>query len=85
MMSHNRDAWVSQRAYSLWESEGRPEGRGESHWAQALREFEQLELTRASADGNDLIERLKAAGRLMRVYDEAAPAVDDDRQLKAAR
>ena len=43
-MSHNKDAWVSQRAYSLWESEGRPDGRGESHWAQALREFEQLEL-----------------------------------------
>ena len=45
--------------------------RGESHWAQALREFEQLEATKASADGSDLIEKLKAAGRLMRAYDEA--------------
>lgn len=83
-MSHTKDAWVSQRAYSLWESEGRPDGRGESHWAQALKEFEQLELTKASPDGNDLIAKLKAAGRLMRVYDEAPPA-EDDLQLKAAR
>ncbi|NZD53376.1 DUF2934 domain-containing protein [Rhizobium leguminosarum] len=84
-MSHNKDAWVSQRAYSLWESEGRPDGRGESHWAQAMREFVQLELTKASPDGNDLIEKLKAAGRLMRIYDEAAPALENDRQIKAAR
>ncbi|EJT03846.1 hypothetical protein RCCGE510_18171 [Rhizobium sp. CCGE 510] len=68
----------------MWESEGRPEGRGDSHWAQALREFEQLELTKASPDGNELIEKLKAAGRLMRIYDEADSAVDSDRQIKAA-
>ncbi|MBX5244509.1 DUF2934 domain-containing protein [Rhizobium sp. NLR3b] len=84
-MSHIRDVWVSQRAYSLWESEGRPDGRGESHWAQALKEFEQLELTKASPDGNDLIEKLKAAGRLMRVCDGAVAAVENDLQLKAAR
>ncbi|MBB2712040.1 DUF2934 domain-containing protein [Rhizobium sophoriradicis] len=77
-MSHTKDAWVSQRAYSLWESEGRPDGRGESHWAQALKEFEQLELTKASPDGNDLIAKLKAAGRLMRV----APPTKDDLQLR---
>ncbi|SCB60238.1 Protein of unknown function [Rhizobium aethiopicum] len=84
-MSHNRDVWVSQRAYSLWESEGRPEGRGDSHWMQALKEFEQLELTKASPDGHDLIEKLKAAGRLMRVYDGAVAAPENDLQLKAAR
>ncbi|MBB3918464.1 DUF2934 domain-containing protein [Rhizobium fabae] len=83
-MSHNKDAWVSQRAYSLWESEGRPEGRGESHWMQAMREFEQLELTKASPDGNDLIEKLKAAGRLMRIYDEPTLEVENERQRKAA-
>ncbi|TLX05685.1 DUF2934 domain-containing protein [Rhizobium sp. MHM7A] len=84
-MSHNKDVWVSQRAYSLWESEGRPEGRGESHWGQALKEFEQLELTKASPDGQDLIAKLKAAGRLMRVCDVAVPAAGNDLQLKAAR
>lgn len=76
-MSRNRDDWVSQRAYAIWEEEGRPHDRGESHWAQALGEFEQLEATKASADGSDLIEKLKAAGRLMRAYDEAE--VQDNR------
>jgi hypothetical protein len=68
-MSPLKDVWMSQRAYAIWEEEGRPNGRGESHWAQALREFEQLEMTKASADGSELIEKLKAAGRLMRAYD----------------
>lgn len=76
-MSRNRDDWVSQRAYAIWEEEGRPHDRGESHWAQALREFEQLEATKASADGSDLIEKLKAAGRLMRAYDDVE--VQDNR------
>ena len=84
-MSRNRDDWVSQRAYAIWEEEGRPHDRGESHWAQALREFEQLEATKASVDGSDLIEKLKAAGRLMRAYDEASEAKDDRRsRYKAA-
>lgn len=82
-MSRNRDDWVSQRAYAIWEEEGRPHGRGESHWAQALREFEQLEATKASVDGSDLIEKLKAAGRLRRVYDEAE-AQDDQSSLRQA-
>ena len=30
-----RDEEVARRAYDLWESEGRPEGRHEQHWAQA--------------------------------------------------
>ena len=80
-MNRNRDDWVSARAYSIWESEGRPNGRGESHWAQAMREFDQLEATKASADGSDLIEKLKAAGRLMRAYDEAH-AVNSNRPAK---
>ncbi|EJJ25729.1 DUF2934 domain-containing protein [Rhizobium sp. CF142] len=84
-MSRNRDDWVSQRAYAIWEEEGRPHGRGESHWAQALREFEQLEATKASADGSDLIEKLKAAGRLMRAYDEAETQDVQNNWRKAAR
>lgn len=71
-MSHSKEDWISQRAYALWEAEGRPQGRGDAHWLQALGEFEQLELTKASADGSDLIEKLRAAGRLMRAYDNDA-------------
>ncbi len=29
---------VSERAYAIWEQEGRPEGRDQQHWLQAERE-----------------------------------------------
>jgi hypothetical protein len=36
-MEHNEhdDSKVRERAYHLWEQEGRPEGRHEDHWRQA--------------------------------------------------
>jgi hypothetical protein len=68
----SKDDWINQRAYALWEAEGRPEGRGGEHWQQAAREYQLLERTRASADGSDLIERLKAMGRIMREADGEA-------------
>ena len=30
---------IARRAYALWESEGRPHGRDQEHWARAEREF----------------------------------------------
>jgi Protein of unknown function (DUF2934) len=33
---------IERRAYELWESEGRPEGRQQAHWRQA-----EMEITRA--------------------------------------
>ena len=33
---------IRRRAYELWESEGRPEGREHAHWHQA-----EMEITRA--------------------------------------
>ena len=30
---------IQQRAYQLWEGEGRPNGRGDAHWQQAEREI----------------------------------------------
>lgn len=30
---------VQQRAYQIWESEGRPDGREEEHWQRAEREI----------------------------------------------
>lgn len=65
----SKDDWINQRAYALWEAEGRPDGRGGEHWQQAAREYQLLERTRASADGSDLIERLKTMGRMMREAD----------------
>jgi Protein of unknown function (DUF2934) len=32
---------IRERAYGIWEREGRPEGRQEAHWEQARRECAQ--------------------------------------------
>ena len=34
-MNDDREHQVRQRAYALWESEGRPEGRHDEHWHRA--------------------------------------------------
>ena len=39
----DREQWVQQRAYALWETEGRPDGRDRAHWEQAERELSTAE------------------------------------------
>ncbi len=71
-MVRNKEDWVSQRAYAIWEAEGRPYGRDAENWQKAAAEFEQLEMTKASSDGTELIDMLRATGRLMRTSDSDA-------------
>ena len=35
----NREERIRQRAHEIWEREGRPEGREQQHWYQALEEI----------------------------------------------
>ena len=42
-MDQDRERRIHERAYALWQSEGRPEGRHEEHWRQA----------REAVDGED--------------------------------
>jgi hypothetical protein len=37
----DRQALIRQRAYQIWEREGRPEGHMDRHWHQAEREIDQ--------------------------------------------
>jgi len=39
-MIEDRDERIRQRAYRMWEEEGRPEGRADDHWQRAAREIE---------------------------------------------
>jgi hypothetical protein len=36
----DRDARIRDRAYQIWDREGRPHGHEEAHWQQATREIE---------------------------------------------
>jgi hypothetical protein len=38
-MTERDEDLIKKRAYALWEAEGRPEGRHDSHWEQAFREL----------------------------------------------
>jgi hypothetical protein len=51
--------WIKRRAYSLWEEAGRPHGRDQDHWNQAAAEREDLERTRASVDGKEILVKYK--------------------------
>ena len=39
-MNGKRDEKIRSRAYGIWEREGRPHGRQEHHWHQAIREVD---------------------------------------------
>jgi hypothetical protein len=39
-MQQDRDQLIRERAYHIWEREGRPHGRDAGHWQQAVSEIE---------------------------------------------
>ena len=39
-MSREYEQLIRERAYAIWEREGRPAGRAEAHWFQALRDLQ---------------------------------------------
>jgi hypothetical protein len=43
-MQHEREVKIKERAYQIWEREGRPEGRQQEFWDQAEREVQAEEL-----------------------------------------
>jgi hypothetical protein len=47
-MSDDRQQRVKQRAYEIWESEGRPSGRHDDHWNRADRELGEQDQGRSS-------------------------------------
>lgn len=42
-MDSDRNELIKQRAYAIWEREGRPEGRHEAHWQRASEDMHGLE------------------------------------------
>ncbi|KQR77964.1 DUF2934 domain-containing protein [Rhizobium sp. Leaf341] len=44
-MTEKDEDLIKKRAYALWESEGRPEGRHDEHWSKAYQELATTENT----------------------------------------
>ncbi len=61
-VNHNNEHIVRDRAYFIWEREGRPEGRAHDHWYRAVREAFRHE---PGADDEPMLEEEKVlAGRI---------------------
>ena len=53
-MADDREDRVRERAYRLWEQEGRPHGRADQHWHQASQEVgDELFQQQGATDGQD--------------------------------
>jgi Protein of unknown function (DUF2934). len=52
-MQGDREERIRRRAYDLWEREGKPEGRGDAHWAQACAEIDEEDRKSAGASSTD--------------------------------
>jgi hypothetical protein len=59
VMADARDEWIAKRAYALWELSGHLSGHDAEHWIQAVRERDELERTRASLDGAEVLVRFR--------------------------
>ncbi|MGF1640166.1 MAG: DUF2934 domain-containing protein [Rhodospirillales bacterium] len=51
-MTQDQPGKIEQRAYEIWEREGRPEGKALEHWQQAIEEIAREEKAAASASGS---------------------------------
>jgi hypothetical protein len=52
---------VRERAYEIWEREGRPDGQHESHWRQALAELALMDPADVQNDNKKTKPRKKTA------------------------
>jgi len=81
-MTGNRSEWIAARAYSLWEQAGRPFGQDDLHWHQAVLERELLEHTQASADGREVLERVRAPAAIEDMAERSILVVEDESRLR---
>jgi hypothetical protein len=50
MVDQNREDRIRQRAYALWEIEGKPHGADLRFWEQAMNEIDEADLRKDSSD-----------------------------------
>lgn len=61
-MKEAREHVIRERAYRLWESEGRPDGKHDDHWRRASEEVHGLEDLPEAQDSDRLLAPTSDAG-----------------------
>ncbi|WP_216599887.1 DUF2934 domain-containing protein [Sphingomonas sp. AP4-R1] len=74
MSDSKQDQKIRERAYQIWEAEGRPHGRHEQHWQDALREI-------ATTAGDAVASVTR---KVRRAVKKVADTVSDARETPAA-
>jgi hypothetical protein len=78
MLAH-QDARIRERAYAIWEQEGRPQGREWDHWTRAAEEIERTgrmgqadaKIPQKAAAAPKAMTNSKAKGRIRRALKSA--------------
>jgi len=65
-MSTEKQRQIEQRAYALWQAEGRPDGKHEEHWRRAAHEVEAEERVVGEAEKAGPRQSSGRAGRARR-------------------
>jgi hypothetical protein len=78
---------IRQRAYEIWEQEGRPDGRHDEHWAQARQEIEadspdQSPAVEAPEDASPTVTAPDSGGTTPGQAAAAAAAVNTPRTIE---
>jgi hypothetical protein len=68
-MASDKEERIKQRAYQIWEEEGRPHGADLRHWLKA---FEEIAAQHASAGKSD--DGTRASGRTRKARTKEEPA-----------
>jgi hypothetical protein len=68
-MPVSENDWISKRAYTLWEKDGRQHGRDADHWEQAKQEYALLQNSKATKPAH----RKKADVKLALAAEAAKP------------
>jgi hypothetical protein len=72
-MSPDQEETIRERAYAIWEREGRPEGRSIAHWLQAEDELVHAGLNGVTEEGKP-VRAARAANRSRAKAAASAPA-----------
>jgi hypothetical protein len=85
-MTERDEDVIKKRAYALWESEGRPEGRHDEHWGKAYRELIDADNTAVQGEPDTASQGGASQADAPQGEPEAnAPPVDKPSKTKPAK